>query len=120
MELLNPNELDTGSLFRLVGELIGTSDDFDSRVFRTQSGQELLAPLSSCRGWRLKDSFPMKIISVNEQTVLVEILNDFDSQATGERNFSISLFEGYETTAGSFFSLQVLESNGALMFQILR
>lgn len=118
MELLSPNELDTGSLFRLVGELIGTTDDFDSRVFRTQSGLKLLAASSSCRAWRLKDSFPMKIISVNEQTVLVEILKDPESNELEERIFPISFFEGYETTPGKFFRLEVLESENSLMFQI--
>lgn len=119
MEFRNPNEIDAESLFRPVGELISTSEDVDSSAFRRQSGQELSAA-ASCRGWRLIDSFPMKVISVNEQTVLVEILKDSESKATEERIFPISFFEGYETTPGRLMILQVLESKNSLMFQILQ
>lgn len=117
MELRNPFESDTSNRFRPVGELIGTMDDLDSLAFRTQISVELL-PASASQGWRLKDSFPIRIISVNEETVLIEILKDSESKATEERIFPISLFDGYETILGRFFKLQVLESNNALMFQV--
>ncbi|MBL7833794.1 MAG: hypothetical protein JNK18_07560 [Cyclobacteriaceae bacterium] len=117
MELRNPFESDTSNLFPPVGELIGTIDGQDSLAFRAQIGVELL-PASASRGWRLKDSFPIRIISVNEETVLIEILNDSESKATEERIFPISLFDGYETIPGRFFKLQVLESSNALMFQV--
>lgn len=117
MELQNPFERDASNLFRPVGEMIDTMDDLDSLAFRTQISVELL-PASACQGWRLKDSFPLRIISVNEETVLIEILKDSESKATEERIFPISLFDGYETIPGRFFKLQVLESSNALMFEV--
>lgn len=117
MELRNPFESDTSNLFPPVGEKIGTIDGLDSLAFRTQIGLELL-PASASQGLRLKDSFPLRIISVNEETVLIEILNDSESKATDERIFPISLFDGYETVPGRFFKLQVMESKNAMMFQV--
>lgn len=117
MEFRDPFESDTSNLFRQAGELIVTMDDLDSLVFSTQISVELL-PASASQGWRLKDSFPIRIISVNEETVLIEILKDSESKATEERIFPISLFDDYETIPGRFFKLEVLESNNALMFQV--
>lgn len=117
MEFRNPFERDTSNLFRPVSELIGTMDDVDSLASRTQIGLELLL-VSASQGLRLKDSFPLRIISVNEETVLIEILKDSESKATEERIFPISLFDGYETIPGRFFKLQVLESSNALMFEV--
>lgn len=117
MEFRNPFERDTSNLFRPVSELIGTMDDVDSLASRTQIGLELLL-VSASQGLRLKDSFPLRIISVNEETVLIEILKDTESKATEERIFPISLFDGYETIPGRFFKLQVLESSNALMFEV--
>lgn len=117
MELRNPFESDTSNLFPPVGELIGTIDGLDSLASRTQIGLELLL-VSASQGLRLKDSFPLRIISVNEETVLIEILKDSESKATEERIFPISLFDGNETIPGRFFKLQVLESSNALMFQV--
>lgn len=116
MELLNPFESDTNNLFRPVGERIGT-DDLDLLAFRAQIGGELL-PAPASQGWRLKDSFPMRIISVVEETVLIEILRDAEYKATEERIFPISFFDGYQATAGRFFKLQVLESKNALQFHV--
>lgn len=117
MEFRNPFERDTSNLFRPVSELIGTMDDVDSLASRTQIGLELLL-VSASQGLRLKDSFPLRIISVNEETVFIEILKDSESKATEERIFPISLFDGYETIPGRFFKLQVLESSNALMFEV--
>lgn len=115
--LLSPFEIDTSNLFRPVGELIGTNDDVNWHTFHTQLAREVLAT-SDCRAWRLKGLVPIKIVSVNRQTVLVEILNDFESQATEERSFSTSFFEGYETIPGGFFKIQILESGNSLMFEL--
>lgn len=117
VELLNPFESDTSNLFRPVLELIGCGDEVDTLAFRTQRGGELLSA-TSCHAWRLKDSFPIKIISVNEETVLIEILTDFESKTIEARIFPISFFEGFNTMAGTFFKLQVLESKNALQFHV--
>lgn len=116
MELQNPFESDTSNLFRSVGEFTCTGNDVDLLAFHAQRGGQQLE--SASQGWKLKDSFPMRLISVNAETVLLEILKDTESKATEERIFPISLFEGFETIPGRFFKLQVIESNNSLMFRV--
>lgn len=68
--------------------------------------------------WKLVDSFPGKILSVNEDTVLVEIVTDSGTNSTEERILSISLFAGLSLQVGSYFKLLCFERPNATMIEV--
>lgn len=69
--------------------------------------------------WRLRDSFPGKVISINEETALVEIVVDSERKIAREYIVPISLFSGLGLKVGGFFKLFYFERPNSLMIQAL-
>lgn len=85
----------------------------------TQVSQLHLPTPTGYSDWRLRDSFPSKVISINEETALVEIVVDSERKNTREYIVSISLFSGLGLQVGSFFKLLYFERPNAITIQAI-
>jgi hypothetical protein len=60
-------------------------------------------------GWKNVENISSRLISTYDNIVLLECLIDREEGIYEEREFSLSLFEGYEINTGSLFYLRVFE-----------
>lgn len=99
------------------GDLIA----FNGPVNLTIGGNQMPGSFISAsisQGWKLKDSFPSRIISISDDSVLLEIVKDVENKLTEERIFDIGLFDGYEIALGKFFKVQLFEGRNEVMIRV--
>lgn len=118
MDLESTYDSKTLNLSGLTEKLVGFNDHKDL-ILEGRFKEELnLSSVSASYGWKLKDSFPCKVISVNEESVLLDVVSDTERKLTEERIFPLSLFVNLEPTVGKYFKLQVFDRPNATMIQI--
>lgn len=74
--------------------------------------------ISTSYAWKIKDSFPSKVISITEDIVVLEIVKDRENGITEERGIPLSFFAGFLLEVGAYFKLQIYERPNAQMFQV--
>lgn len=99
------------------GDLIAFDEPASLTIGANQmSGSFISASIS--QGWKLKDSFPSRIISISDDSVLLDIVKDAEKMITEERVFDKTLFDGYEIALGKFFKVQLFEGRNEVMIRV--
>ncbi|HMV07428.1 MAG TPA: hypothetical protein PKA45_01005 [Cyclobacteriaceae bacterium] len=100
------------------GDLIAFDEPSSLGIDANQMpGSFISAPMS--QGWKLKDSFPSRIISISDDSVLLEIVKDAEKMITEERVFDKTLFDGYEIALGKFFKVRLFVKQNSIMIEII-
>lgn len=102
----------------ITGDLVAIDEPINLTIGGIQtSGSFISAPISE--GWKLKYSFPSKIISISQDSVLLEIVRDAENIETEERVFDKALFDDYELKLGKFFKVRLFEKRNSIMTEII-
>jgi hypothetical protein len=70
------------------------------------------------KSWKNTDNISTRLLSVFDQTVLLECLVDLENQLYEEREFSITLFEGYDLTPGNLFYLRFFSRTNEVRMEV--
>ncbi|MBL7839205.1 MAG: hypothetical protein JNJ75_03600 [Cyclobacteriaceae bacterium] len=101
----------------ITGDLVAIDEPVNLTIGGIQTpGSFISASIS--QGWKLKDSFPSRIISISDDSVLLEIVKDAEKMITEERVFDKTLFDGYEIALGKFFKVQLFEGRNEVMIRV--
>ena len=100
------------------GDLISFDEPASLTIGANQMpGSFISASIS--QSWKLKDSFPSRIISISDDSVLLEIVKDAESKFTEERVFDKILFDGYEIAFGKFFKVRLFENRNSIKIEVI-
>lgn len=102
----------------IIGDLIAFDEPASLTIGANQMpGSFISASIS--QGWKLKDSFPSRIISISDDSILLEIVKDAEKMITEERVFDKTLFDGCEIALGKFFKVRLFEKQNSIMIEVI-
>lgn len=68
--------------------------------------------------WVLDQTFASKVLEINKDNVLLEVVIDKEESLTQDREFERGLFEGYQLSVGSFYRLEIFKRKNGKMISI--
>lgn len=102
----------------ITGDLVAIDEPVNLTIGGIQTSGSFISA-SIYQGWKLRDSFPSRVISVSDDSVLLEIVRDVESKMTEERVFDKALFDGYELKLGKFFKVRLFENRNSIIIEII-
>lgn len=101
----------------ITGDLIALDEPANLPIGGNQKSDSFTSA-SISQGGKLRDSFPSRIISISEESVLLEIVVNLEDMTTENRVFNKILFTGYDVQVGKSFTIKVFERANGVIIEI--